>query len=335
MIEGRKAGAGLKALLRGGHGIPHAALRRSTPAIWLMEDGLLGETPASASAEAAHAMLSLSRSHTRRIWRAIIEFQMISEGDRVLVGFSGGKDSAFLLYALSAIRKYSRVDFALAAAHIDMGFDPEAEPDGDRSAPERMAGFVSGLGVPYLVKKTNIARVAFGAHQKENPCAICSHLRRGALNRLAWENGFNKVALAHHRDDAVETFLMGILYSGQIHTFRPVTFLDRTGVTVIRPLVYFKESEIRGAVRKIGYEPPRSPCPMQGASQRAKVKGLIRDLTRENRIVYHNLFKAIHADAIGELWPPVATDREMRERHKAVFGRIIRDARPEHDETRD
>lgn len=294
-----------------------------------MKDNVPGDALPSALARPGRA--TLSRSHTRRIWRAIIEFQMISEGDRILVGFSGGKDSAFLLRALTAIRAYSAIDFTVAAAHIDLGFEPED----DRLASERMAGFVSGLGVPYLVKKTNIAQVAFGARQKENPCAMCSHLRRGALNGLARENGFNKVALAHHRDDVVETFLMSILYSGQIHTFRPVTFLDRTGVTVIRPLVYFKESEIRGAVRRIGYEPPRSPCPMQGASQRAKVKGLIRDLTRENRIVYHNLFKAIHADAIGELWPPVATDREMRERHKALFGSIMRDARPEHDETPD
>ncbi|NLG79478.1 MAG: tRNA 2-thiocytidine biosynthesis protein TtcA [Firmicutes bacterium] len=294
-----------------------------------MKDDLCGK--ARPSAHPGLERGTLSRSQARRIWRAIIEFQMISEGDRILVGFSGGKDSAFLLYALAAIRAYSPIDFAVAAGHIGMGFDS----DQDSAASERLARFARRLGVPYLVKETNIARVAFDAHQKENPCAICSHLRRGALNGLARENGFNKVALAHHRDDVIETFLMSILYSGQIHTFRPVTFLDRTGITVIRPLVYFKESEVAGAARRIGYEPVPSPCPMQGASHRAKVKELIRALTRENPIVYDNLFKAIHSDAIGDLWPPVARDQEMRDRHKAIFGRLGRAKPPEPDETPD
>ncbi|MGE5592083.1 MAG: tRNA 2-thiocytidine biosynthesis TtcA family protein [Betaproteobacteria bacterium] len=263
---------------------------------------------------------TLSRSHARRVWRALIEFQMISEGDRVLVGFSGGKDSAFLLYALAAIRAYSPVGFTVAAGHVAMGFGQGADEDGS----DRLAKFAERLGVPFLMKETNIARVAFGPGRRENPCAICSHLRRGALNGLAREHGFNKVALAHHRDDAVETFLMSVLYSGQVHTFRPVTFLDRTGITVIRPLVYFKESEVTGAVRRLGYEPPPDLCPMHGVSYRAKVKALIRALTRENPIVYDNLFKAIHEDAVGDLWPPVATDEQMRERHKAFFGKLVR-----------
>ncbi len=271
----------------------------------------------------------LSRSHTRRIWRALVEFQMVADGDRILVGFSGGKDSAFLLYALAAVRRYSRVRFDLAAATVDQGFDSATDTDGDSEraaeASERMAAFVRRVGVPYLVKHTNIAQVAFGPNHKENPCAICSHLRRGALNTLARENGFNKVALAHHRDDVVETFLMSILYSGQIQTFRPVTYLDRTGLTVVRPLVYFREREIAGVMRRIGYEPPPSSCPMQGSSYRAKVKDLIRSLSRENPMVYHNLFKAVHADAIRELWPPVATDQEMRERHRLLFAKVSRD----------
>lgn len=261
---------------------------------------------------------TLSRSHARRVWRAIIEFQMISEGDRILVGFSGGKDSAFLLYALAAIRAYSPVGFTVAAGHVGMSFEQDADGDGL----DRLVKFAERVGVPFFMKETNIARVAFSPGRRENPCAICSHLRRGALNGLARENGFNKVALAHHRDDAVETFVMSVLYSGQVHTFRPVTFLDRTGITVIRPLVYFKESEVTGAVRRLGYEPPPDPCPMHGVSYRAKVKALIRALTHENPIVYDNLFKAIHEDAIGDLWPPVATDAQMRERHKAFFGKL-------------
>ncbi len=266
----------------------------------------------------------LSRSQTRRLWRALIEFQMVREGDRILVGFSGGKDSAFLLYGLSMIRRYSPIRFDLAAATVDQGFGLVGDARAARDAPEPMGRFAAQVGVPYFVMPTNIAQVAFAPNCKENPCAICSHLRRGALNRCAVEHGFNKVALAHHRDDVVETFLMSILYSGQIATFRPVTFLDRTGLTVIRPLVYFRESEIAGAVRRLGYEPPRNECPMAGKTHRARVKELIRSLSRENRMVYHNLFKALHADAVRELWPPVASEREMRERHEALFGKVAR-----------
>lgn len=258
--------------------------------------------------------VTLSRPYSRRLYRALIEFQMISEGDGILVGFSGGKDSAFLLYALAAIQQYSPVSFRLAAATVDLGF-----PSGD-SISEDMKAFVARLGIPYFVTKTNIAKVAFSREQTKSPCAICSHLRRGSLNSLAVENGYNKVALAHHRDDAVETFLMSILYSGQVHVFRPVTHLDRTGITVIRPLIYFRESEIRGAVKRMGYNPPSTPCPQQDETQRLSVKNLIRSLSRENPMVYTNLFKALHRNAVGELWPPTASKEEMKELHKMFFG---------------
>lgn len=257
--------------------------------------------------------IALSRSHSRRLYRALVEFQMISEGDRILVGFSGGKDSAFLLYALSAIREYSPVNFQIAAATVDLGF-----PSGDLIN-ETMKTFVSELDIRHFVKKSNIAKVAFNPERKKNPCAICSHLRRGSLNSIAVENGFNKVALAHHQDDAVETFLMSILYSGQIHVFRPVTYLDRRELTVIRPLVYFREPEIQAAVRRIGYDPPDNPCPAQDKTQRLAVKELIRNLSRENPMVYTNLFKALHFSAVGELWPPTAAKEEMRELHKVFF----------------
>lgn len=257
--------------------------------------------------------ISISRSHSRRLYRALIEFQMISEGDGILVGFSGGKDSAFLLYALAAIQEHSPVRFRLAAATVDLGFS-----SGDLVS-EEMKAFVRRLGISHFITKTNIAKVAFNSEQTKSPCAICSHLRRGSLNSLAQENGFNKVALAHHRDDAVETFLMSILYSGQIQVFRPVTHLDRTGITAIRPLIYFKESEIRGAVKRLGYNPPPNPCPGQAKTQRLQVKELIRSLSRENPMVYTNLFKALHTNAVGELWPPTASKEEMRELHKAFF----------------
>lgn len=257
--------------------------------------------------------IALSRSYSRRLYRAIIEFRMISEGDRILVGFSGGKDSAFLLYALVAIQRYSHINFEIAAGTVDLGF-----PLSD-SIRDDMKAFVSELKVPYFTIKTNIGDIAFGKDQKKNPCAICAHLRRGSLNSLAIKNGFNKVALAHHQDDAVETFLMGILYSGQVHVFRPVTYLDRTRVTVIRPLVYFKQAEIKSAINRIGYNPPPNPCPGQDKTGRSAIRELIYNLSKENPMVYSNLFKALHSNAVGNLWPPMASRREMKNLHKAFF----------------
>ena len=257
--------------------------------------------------------INLSRSHSARLHRALIEFQMISDGDTILVGFSGGKDSAFLLYALVAIQKYLPVNFSIAAATVDLGFPL------NNSVNNEIKEFMTRLQVPHFIIKTNISKIAFSNSQKKNPCAICSHLRRGSLNSFAKDNGYNKVALAHHQDDAVETFLMSILYSGQIHVFSPVTYLDRTGITAIRPLIYFRESAIKGAMGQIAYNPPPNPCPSQDKTQRLFVKSLIHKLSKENPMVYTNLFKALHKNAIGDLWPPIASRNEMKKLYKMFF----------------
>jgi tRNA(Ile)-lysidine synthase TilS/MesJ len=240
---------------------------------------------------------SLSRTLTQKILRAIREFDLIHCGDRILVGFSGGKDSAFLLYALSILRRHQVIPFELEAVTIDLGFEA--------SFPfEVLQQFCKSLNVPLQIITTEIAKYAFGEDNPETPCATCSFLRRGTMNRYAVEHGHNVVALAHHYDDAVETFLMSIIFSGQIKTFLPKTELTRSGLTVIRPLAYFRESEIRDAIGHIGYYPPASPCPMDGKSKCAEMKQWIRQMTCENQRIFHNLSSAMREGRPIELWPP-------------------------------
>lgn len=238
--------------------------------------------------------LSLPKKYNQKILRACREFALIEPGDRILVGFSGGKDSAFLLFALALLVKYGLFRVELAAVTIDLGFTPPLDPS-------PLQQFCDQLGVEFIYLPTQIARVV--AEEKEH-CAYCAHLRRGRMNRFAAEHGYNKIALAHHHDDAVETFLMSIIYSGQIRTFLPKTYLDRAQVTVIRPLVYLREHEIIAAQPSVPYQPVANNCPFAGLTYRQKVKELIAELGAENSWVYPNLAKAMRAGRPVELWPP-------------------------------
>jgi len=169
--------------------------------------------------------------------RCIEDYRMIEPGDRIAVGVSGGKDSLTLLTLLAALREYVPYSYDLTAITIDMGlggmdFSPVAE-------------LCARLNVPYLVKKTEIGPIIFDYRKENNPCSLCAKMRRGALNQALLEQGFSKVALGHHYDDAVETFLMSLLFEGRIGCFEPVTYLDRTGVTQIRPMLYLTEGMVR------------------------------------------------------------------------------------------
>lgn len=247
---------------------------------------------------------TLPRTYTQKLLRAIREFTLIQPGDRVLVGFSGGKDSAFLLYALAILQKHRVIPFELGALTVDLGFEGAF----DLAA---MLRYCDRLEVPFYVVKTEIAKYAFGEANPEGPCATCSFLRRGTINRIAKEKGYNAVALAHHQDDAVETFLMSIIYSGQIKTFLPRTDLDRSGITAIRPLVYFRETEIREALPLTGFDPVPTPCPLDGQTKRAETKALIRNLVRHDPRIFNNLVAAMREGRPVELWPALV-EREAR-----------------------
>lgn len=251
--------------------------------------------------------LSLPRSYTQKLLRAIREFDLIRPGDRVLVGFSGGKDSSFLLYALAIFQKVNIIPFELGALTIDLGFETPFNP-------QPLQEYCTGLSVPLRIAKTEIAKYAFGDNNPEGPCAICSFLRRGAMNRIAVEEGYNVVALAHHHDDAVETFLMSVIFSGQIKTFLPRTELDRTGLAVIRPLVYFREAELKTAVQITKFQPVPSLCPSDGLTKRAETKELIRNLCRHDPRIFNNLAAVIREGRPLELWPAELSREEIRRR---------------------
>lgn len=204
--------------------------------------------------------------------RADQEFGMIEKGDRVVVGVSGGKDSLVLLHAMSLYRKFSPNPFELSALTITMGLEP-FDLSGIRALCDE-------LGVEYIVKETEIGKIVFEERKEKNPCALCSKMRRGALAQTCAELGFNKVALGHHRDDALETLLMSVLYEGRMHTFHPVTRLERTGVTQIRPLVYLSEKQIIHMERKLNLPVVKSPCPADGETRRAEMKSLLDELCR-------------------------------------------------------
>lgn len=255
---------------------------------------------------------ALPKAYIRKIWRALMEFDMLAPGDRCMVGLSGGKDSAFLLYSLAVLKEHAPFDFDLAAVTIDPMFD-------DHFPGERLAELCRQLGMPFLLEQVNLAEIAF-APSEQNPCPRCAFFRRGALNRIARREGYNKLALAHHHDDAVETFLMSIIYSGQIKTFTPVTRQDKSGLTVIRPLVYLRESEIKAAYKFFEWEPVHNPCPLDKTSKRQDIKQLIRQLDRDNRSVYDNLSAAMRLPVEKiELWPPELSKAEMRERYLRVI----------------
>lgn len=240
--------------------------------------------------------LRLPGPYTRKLLRAIREFDLIRPGDRVLVGFSGGKDSSFLLYALAVFQKSNLIPFTLGALTIDLGFETPFNP-------EPLEAYCHGLEVPFRLVKTEIAKYAFGENNPEGPCATCSFLRRGAMNRIAVEDGYNVVALAHHHDDAVETFLMSVIFSGQIKTFLPRIELERTGLAVIRPLVYFRENELKKAIQLTNFQPISSPCPLDGYTKRAETKEIIRKLCRHDKRIFNNLASVIREGRPMELWP--------------------------------
>ena len=221
-------------------------------------------------------------SYTRR---AVDDYQMIAQGDRIAVGISGGKDSLTLLYALHGLKRFYPKHFEIHAVTVDLGFQ-----NLDLS---RINELCRELDVEYTIVKTDIAQIIFEDRKEENPCSLCAKMRKGALNQAIKENGCNKVAYAHHKDDVVETMLMSLIYEGRFHTFSPVTYLDRTELTVIRPLMYMNEADVIGFVRKYNVPVVKSPCPADGYTRREYVKQLLRQLNQENPGVKERMFTAI------------------------------------------
>jgi tRNA 2-thiocytidine biosynthesis protein TtcA len=259
---------------------------------------------------------NLPQDYFGRLCRAIIEFDMIAKDDKILIGLSGGKDSLFLTYALSILRKRSATPFEIAVLTIDGMFN-------DTFDTSELADFCTKLDVPFHTKKVDIAGI-IESNNGNDPCFTCAFFRRGAINKFAVENGFNKVAYAHHHDDAVETFLMSILYSGQINTFLPTTYLDQSNLTVIRPLVYFREYELKETPKLHGFTPIPSPCPMNGHTKRQEAKEMIADLEKNNPALYSHLGAAMRHSPTTKLWPAQLNRKELQIKHLDFWNKTIR-----------
>lgn len=255
--------------------------------------------------------LILPQKHFSRLCRAVIEFDMIQANDRILVGFSGGKDSTFLLYALACLRQHSHKPFTLGAFTMDPMFT-------DTFDTKPLKEFCDRLGIPFATERVDIAGI-IAAQNGKDPCFSCSFFRRGAVNRHARENGYNKVAYAHHHDDAVETFFMGLLHSGQLKTFYPVTELSRSNLTVIRPLIYFREQELREAVPVHGFTPVPSPCPLDGKTKRQEIKELIERMGETAPELYSHLGAAMRQKETMQLWPQELSREELKAKHIAFW----------------
>ena len=217
--------------------------------------------------------------------RAIDDYNMIEEGDKIAVGISGGKDSLALLYALHGLSKFYPKHFELIGITVDLGFD-----NMDLSGIQKIC---DELGVPYHIVHTDIAQIIFDERKEDNPCSLCAKMRKGSLNEKLKELGFNKVAYAHHRDDVVETMLLSLMYEGRFHCFAPVTYLDRMKVTVIRPLIYVHEADIIGFVRKYDLPVVKSPCPADGNTKREYAHELLQSMIKDNPGVKNRMFTAI------------------------------------------
>jgi tRNA(Ile)-lysidine synthase TilS/MesJ len=233
---------------------------------------------------------------TGLVRRCVEDYRMIADGETVAVGVSGGKDSVSLLYALVNLRRYYPNRFKLIAVTLDMGFGGM-----DFTPVKRLC---ADLGVSYILKQTDIARVIFDERKEKNPCALCAKMRRGALHDAITEMGIRKIALAHHFDDAVETFLLSLLYEGRISCFQPVTYMDRAGVTQIRPLLYIGEGAIVKLIRDYRLPVVANQCPMDGVSKREEVKKLISALGADYPDLKSKVFGAMQRLPVTG-WEPV------------------------------
>lgn len=228
------------------------------------------------------------------IRKADKDFHLIEAGDKVCVGVSGGKDSLVLLYALALYRRFCPNKYGLVAATLHLGREPF-----DLSGIQRLC---DELQVEYVIKRTQISQVIFDERKEDNPCALCAKMRRGALTDLCNELGANKLALGHHRDDAEETLLMSMLYEGRIHTFHPKTYLSRSGITQIRPMVYASEKHIIHIAKSLQLPVVASPCPANGYTKRQDMKELLDSICKTIPNARELLLSALQNEKQYGLW---------------------------------
>ena len=232
--------------------------------------------------------------------RCVEDYDMIQAGDRVAVGVSGGKDSITLLAALARLREFYPKPFTVEAVTLDMG-----HVDGGLGmdfAP--VEAYCRDIGVPFTLLPSEIHHIIFDLRKEKNPCSMCAKMRRGALHSALQERGLNKIALGHHYDDAVETFFMSLIFEGRLSCFQPVTWLDRTQITQIRPLLYCGENLIRHTVERLHLPVVHNPCPANGSTKRQEIKELIYELNGRYPGLKARTFGAMQRLPLPE-WGPV------------------------------
>lgn len=237
--------------------------------------------------------------------RCIDDYHMIEAGDKVAVGVSGGKDSLVLLQLLAGLRSYFNKPFELEAITIDMGLGMDYSG---------IAALCEKLDVPYTVVKTEIGLIIFDYRKEKNPCSMCSKMRRGALNQALLDKGFNKLALGHHYDDAVETFVMSLIYEGRISCFQPVTNLDRTGIVQIRPMLYIHEKTVDNFAKRMELPVVENRCPVDKSTKREEIKKLVFDLCQTYPDLKERIFGAMQRYPLPE-WEPHGRYKRPKEQN--------------------
>ncbi|NPV26044.1 MAG: tRNA 2-thiocytidine(32) synthetase TtcA [Firmicutes bacterium] len=241
----------------------------------------------------------MKRSFRHNLWHQVgaanADYQLIDEGDHLAIGVSGGKDSVTLLYVLANLRRFAPVKFRLTAVMLDLGWNCDFTP---------ISELCNQLDVPFHLEKTQIGPIVFDYRQEKNPCSLCAKLRRGALHNVAIQLGCNKVALAHHADDAIETLLMSMFYEGRLGAFLPKTYLSRKQLYLIRPLIYVKESTIKEVVAVLKLPVIANPCPVNGRTKRHEVKEIIEQLETLIPDVRDKILSALRNVDLDHLWPP-------------------------------
>lgn len=224
----------------------------------------------------------------------ISDYNMIEDGDKIAIGLSGGKDSMTLLYLLTALQKKLKTKFEIVPISLTLGFDGM-----DLS---EMKEFVERLGHTLYIQETNISEVVFDIRKEKNPCSLCANMRRGSLYSVAKELGCNKVALGHHLDDGMETFFMNLLFNGKIGSFQPVTYLTRSDITLIRPMIVIEEKQIIQFVKAKNIPIVFNPCPADKKTKREETKQLIETLSEQYPDIRNKFFRAMRNVKLRDTW---------------------------------
>ena len=215
--------------------------------------------------------------------KASQKYDLIEDGDKICVGLSGGKDSLTLLSSLARYQKFSPEKFELVAVAVDL-----TNGKNDYSL---LKEFCQSLEVYLEVIPSNVFEVVFDVRKEKNPCSLCANMRRGLLNSKAKELGCNKVALGHHKDDMIETFLMSLFFEGRFSSFKPKSYLSKMDLYAIRPLIFCDEDDIIRVSKD--YPVLHNPCPADKQTQRENAKSILKDLDQLYPNCKEKIFNAI------------------------------------------